>query len=54
MVAESYLILWASQTGSAEWIAKNIHTEATQRGYKGTCVLMNDYEQVSLSMTDQG
>ncbi|KAI8337284.1 hypothetical protein BC941DRAFT_397347 [Chlamydoabsidia padenii] len=48
MVAESYLILWASQTGSAEWIAKNIHTEATQRGYKGTCVLMNDYEQSTI------
>ncbi|KAI8093114.1 uncharacterized protein BX664DRAFT_357588 [Halteromyces radiatus] len=48
MLAESYLILWASQTGSAEWIAKNIHSEAAQRGYKGTCVLMDDYEKSTI------
>ncbi|CAO3625266.1 unnamed protein product [Cunninghamella echinulata] len=48
MLAENYLILWASQTGSAEWIAKNIHTEATQRGYKGECVLMNNYEKSTI------
>ncbi|ORX62182.1 riboflavin synthase domain-like protein [Hesseltinella vesiculosa] len=48
MSAESYLILWASQTGNAEWIAKNIHSEAKKRGYKGDCVLMNDYEKSTI------
>lgn len=46
-LASEYLILWASQTGSAEWIAKNIHTEAQSKGYTGQCVVMDDYESVS-------
>lgn len=44
--AESYRILWASQTGNAEWIAKNIHSEAKQRGYAGECYPMDEYEKV--------
>ncbi|KAI8060825.1 hypothetical protein BC940DRAFT_311187 [Gongronella butleri] len=49
MVADSYLVLWASQTGNAEWIAKNIHTEAKKRGYKGECHLMNEYEKSDIA-----
>lgn len=47
-LASEYLILWASQTGSAEWIAKNVHTEALSKGYKGQCFVMDDYESVSV------
>ena len=46
--AASYTILWASQTGNAEWIAKNIHSEAKERGYVGECLPMDVYESVSL------
>ncbi|KAI8373390.1 hypothetical protein EDC96DRAFT_605898 [Choanephora cucurbitarum] len=45
-LASEYLILWASQTGNAEWIAKNIHTEALKKGYKGQCLVMDDYTTV--------
>jgi sulfite reductase alpha subunit-like flavoprotein len=44
--APAYAILWASQTGNAEWIAKNIHKEAETRGFKGECFVMNEYELV--------
>ena len=44
--ASSYVILWASQTGNAEWIAKNIHSEAKERGYVGECFGMDAYEAV--------
>ncbi|KAG0175403.1 hypothetical protein DFQ28_007066 [Apophysomyces sp. BC1034] len=47
-LSSSYLILWASQTGNAEWIAKNIHSEAKQRGYLGECFVMDDYEKSNL------
>ena len=46
--ASSYTILWASQTGNAEWIAKNIDSEAKERGYVGECLPMDVYESVSL------
>lgn len=42
-LASDYLILWASQTGNAEWIAKNIHTEAGKKGYKGECFVMDEF-----------
>ncbi|KAI7904365.1 uncharacterized protein BX663DRAFT_550745 [Cokeromyces recurvatus] len=47
-LASTYLILWASQTGNAEWIAKNIHTEAGKKGYTGECHVMDDFENVPL------
>lgn len=50
-LASTYLILWASQTGNAEWIAKNIHTEATKKGYTGDCFVMDDYEKVNKAYT---
>jgi methionine synthase reductase len=46
-LATEYLILWASQTGNAEWIAKNIHTEAGKKGYKGSCFVMDDFALVN-------
>ncbi|KAI9268982.1 hypothetical protein BDA99DRAFT_603175 [Phascolomyces articulosus] len=46
--ASSYTILWASQTGNAEWIAKNIHSEAKERGYVGECFGMDAYEKAQL------
>lgn len=42
-LASDYLVLWASQTGNAEWIAKNIHTEAGKKGYTGACFVMDDF-----------
>ncbi|CEI93801.1 hypothetical protein RMCBS344292_08027 [Rhizopus microsporus] len=50
-LASTYLILWASQTGNAEWIAKNIHTEAAKKGYTGDCFVMDDYEKAPLQKT---
>ncbi|ORZ01391.1 hypothetical protein BCR43DRAFT_522243 [Syncephalastrum racemosum] len=47
-LAETYTILWASQTGSAEWIAKNIDSEAKQRGYQGVCHPFEEYEKAGL------
>ncbi|KAG1048724.1 hypothetical protein G6F43_008906 [Rhizopus delemar] len=47
-ISSNYVILWGSQGGNAEWIAKNIHTEATKKGYNGQCLVMDDHEQVSL------
>ncbi|KAI8365331.1 uncharacterized protein BYT42DRAFT_550196 [Radiomyces spectabilis] len=47
-LASSYLILWASQTGNAEWIAKNIHSEAQKRGYTGECFVMDEWEKSNL------
>lgn len=48
-LATDYLILWASQTGNAEWIAKNIHTEASKKGYTGQIFVMDDFENVRLA-----
>jgi flavodoxin len=45
--APGYAILWASQTGNAEWIAKAIHKEAQTRGFTGECFVMNEFELVS-------
>ncbi|KAI7881395.1 riboflavin synthase domain-like protein [Lichtheimia hyalospora FSU 10163] len=47
-LASSFTILWASQTGNAEWIAKNIFSEAKQRGYSGECFAMEEWEKAQL------
>ncbi|CEP19558.1 hypothetical protein [Parasitella parasitica] len=47
-LASEYLVLWASQTGNAEWIAKNIHTEAGKKGYKGECFVMDEFDRAPL------
>ncbi|CAG8566544.1 10255_t:CDS:2 [Ambispora gerdemannii] len=46
--SENYIILYASQTGNAEWIAKNIQQEANERGYSGECRVMDEYDKVDL------
>jgi len=47
MTAENFLILYGSQTGNAEQIAKDLQLEAASRGYKNVqCAAMNDYEKV--------
>ncbi|KAG9294024.1 hypothetical protein G9A89_019362 [Geosiphon pyriformis] len=45
---EKYLILYASQTGNAESIARNIHQEAVKRGFSGECYVMNEYDKIDL------
>jgi methionine synthase reductase len=48
-IASNYAVLWASQTGNAEWIAKNIHDEAKSKGYTGGCFVMDDFDSVNLN-----
>ncbi|CAG8476485.1 10514_t:CDS:2 [Paraglomus occultum] len=45
------VVLYASQTGNAEWIAKSINQEAVQRGFKSECYVTDDYEQADLEHT---
>ena len=47
-MASELLVLYASQTGNAEFIAKNVHGQAVERGYKSTCLTMDDHEKVGL------
>ncbi|KAI9011275.1 hypothetical protein BC832DRAFT_519732, partial [Gaertneriomyces semiglobifer] len=42
-------VLYASQTGNAEWIAKHIHEEALARGYASTCHSLDDHADANLS-----
>ena len=41
------VVLYASQTGNAEWIAKSISQEAIQRGFNSECYATEDYEKVT-------
>lgn len=41
-----FVILYASQTGNAEWIAKNIHQEASERGFVNECYVMEEIDKV--------
>ncbi|KAJ3188746.1 hypothetical protein HDU85_004460 [Gaertneriomyces sp. JEL0708] len=47
--AEAIAVLYASQTGNAEWIAKHIHEEALARGYASTCHTLDDHADANLS-----
>src|SRR5882762_551780 len=47
--AEPLLILFGSQTGSAEELAKRAAREAQQRGFAPKILALNDYEQASLT-----
>ncbi len=46
--AEPLLILYGSQTGSAEGLAKKLAKESTSRGYAPKILALNDYEQANL------
>ncbi|RUS27417.1 hypothetical protein BC938DRAFT_483272 [Jimgerdemannia flammicorona] len=46
--SDDFVVLYASQTGNAEWIAKNILQEAKERGHNGEVYVLNDFEKVSL------
>lgn len=49
MKSPSFNILWASQTGNAEWIAQNIYKEASKHGYEcEKCLVFDEYEQIDL------
>ncbi|TPX58123.1 hypothetical protein PhCBS80983_g03352 [Powellomyces hirtus] len=47
--ADSLAVLFASQTGNAEWIAKHIHEEALARGIASTCHVLDDHAQANLT-----
>ncbi|KAI9205278.1 uncharacterized protein BJ171DRAFT_501651 [Polychytrium aggregatum] len=44
--ASSIVVLYASQTGNAEWISSHIHHEAQERGYSSSHFVMDDYAKV--------
>src|SRR5256886_971798 len=46
--AEPLLVLFGSQTGSAEGLAKRAAKEAQQRGFAPKIMALNDYEQANL------
>lgn len=39
--SDHLLVLYASQTGNAEWIAKNIDDQAKERGFESRCLSMD-------------
>ncbi|CAG8446332.1 17285_t:CDS:2 [Acaulospora colombiana] len=43
------VVFYASQTGNAEWIAKNVHQEALKRGFSSECFVLDEHDQVDLS-----
>ncbi|KAJ3048638.1 hypothetical protein HK097_010367, partial [Rhizophlyctis rosea] len=46
--AQQLVVLYASQTGNAEWIAKHIHEEALARGYQSQCFVLDEFVKVDL------
>ncbi len=46
--AEPLLVLFGSQTGTAEGLAKRVGKEAQQRGFAPKVLTLNDYEQANL------
>ncbi|KXS18268.1 riboflavin synthase domain-like protein [Gonapodya prolifera JEL478] len=49
-LAKSLVILYASQTGNAEFIARHINTEAVERGYSSNVFVCDDYGKVDFSL----
>ena len=47
--AEPLLVLFGSQTGSAEGLAKRVAKEARQRGFAPRVLALNDHEQANLA-----
>lgn len=46
--ASGLTVLYASQTGNAEWIAKNVNDEARERGFKSTCYVLDEHEKMEV------
>ncbi|KAF0510185.1 riboflavin synthase domain-like protein [Gigaspora margarita] len=46
---QNFVIFYGSQTGNAEWIAKNIHQESIERGFISECYVLDDYNKVDFS-----
>ncbi|RIB11914.1 hypothetical protein C2G38_2202195 [Gigaspora rosea] len=46
---QNFVIFYGSQTGNAEWIAKNIHQESIERGFISECYALDDYDKVDFS-----
>ena len=44
-MASRMMVIYASQTGNAEHIAKNIDVQARERGFPSSCHVMDDFEQ---------
>ena len=49
--AKQVLILYGSQTGNAEWIARHIFSESQERGY--TSVIMTLDESIAFNWTNE-
>ncbi|KAJ3007361.1 hypothetical protein HKX48_009183 [Thoreauomyces humboldtii] len=47
--AESIAVLYASQTGNAEWMAQHIHEEALARGIHSTCHVLDEHAKANLT-----
>jgi sulfite reductase alpha subunit-like flavoprotein len=43
------LVLFGSETGNAEMLAKNFAQELTSRGVKNKCMALNDYDLDNLA-----
>ncbi|KAI8815734.1 uncharacterized protein EV422DRAFT_502141 [Fimicolochytrium jonesii] len=50
--AKRLVVMYASQTGNAEWMAKHIHEESLARGYTSTCHVLDDHAKASLASAD--
>ncbi|KAJ1549744.1 hypothetical protein HK096_010700, partial [Nowakowskiella sp. JEL0078] len=48
-LVDSIHILFGSQTGNAEWMAKHIDSEASLRGFDSCCFCLNDYAKVDFT-----
>src|SRR6266540_3113043 len=51
--AEPLLILFGSQTGTAEGLARRVAKEAAQRGFAPRVLPLNDYAQANLAQARQ-
>ncbi|KAJ3281618.1 hypothetical protein HK104_011363 [Borealophlyctis nickersoniae] len=46
--ASQLVVLYASQTGNAEWMAKHVHEEALAKGFSSECFVLDDFSKVDL------
>jgi flavodoxin len=46
-LVDRFVLFYASQTGNAEWIAKNLDKTAHEKGYSCRCLEMDSFAEVS-------